>query len=60
MAASSPGHADAEHEPDSSAGDSFGTRLFIPAEARPEVVADLARTAWQVAAALEVWETTRR
>ena len=36
------------------------TRPFIPAEARPAVVDELARTAWQVAAALEVWETARR
>lgn len=36
------------------------TRPFIPPEARPAVVEDLARTAWQVAAALEVWETSRR
>ncbi|HEY3465957.1 MAG TPA: hypothetical protein VGL47_12550 [Amycolatopsis sp.] len=33
---------------------------FIPPEARPAVVADLAKTAWQVAAALEAWETSRR
>ncbi|QKV75232.1 hypothetical protein [Amycolatopsis sp. Hca4] len=33
---------------------------FIPAEARPAVVDELARTAWQVAAALEAWETSGR
>jgi hypothetical protein len=33
---------------------------FIPAEARPAVLADLARTAWQVAAALDAWETSLR
>ncbi|MGV9360389.1 hypothetical protein [Amycolatopsis sp. NPDC003731] len=33
---------------------------FVPAEARPAVVDELARTAWQVAAALEVWETSGR
>jgi hypothetical protein len=33
---------------------------FIPAEARPPVADELARTAWQVAAALEVWETSGR
>ncbi|WIX88791.1 hypothetical protein [Amycolatopsis sp. DG1A-15b] len=33
---------------------------FIPAEARPPVVDELAKAAWQVAAALEVWETSER
>ncbi|WP_158104525.1 hypothetical protein [Amycolatopsis kentuckyensis] len=33
---------------------------FIPADARPAVADELARTAWQVAAALEVWETSGR
>jgi hypothetical protein len=32
-------------------------RPFIPAQARPEVVDDLGRTAWQVAAALLAGET---
>lgn len=53
MPASSPVHADREPH-------SGEARVFIPAEARPAVVADLARTAWQVAFALEVWETTRQ
>jgi hypothetical protein len=60
MPVSSAGHADAGREPDPPAAGSGEARLFIPAEARPAVVADLARAAWQVAAALEVWETTQR
>jgi hypothetical protein len=31
-------------------------RPFIPAEARPAVVEDLGKAAWQVAAALGCWE----
>jgi len=37
--------------------DSDEQRPFIPAAARPAVVGDLARTAWQVAEALLFWET---
>jgi hypothetical protein len=61
MPVNSTDRADAGREPDPPpVADSGEPRLFIPAEARPAVVADLASTAWQVAAALEVWETTRR
>ena len=58
MPARSPVPADAGDGTDPvPAGD---TRPFIPVESRPAVVEDLAKTAWQVAAALEVWETARR
>ncbi|HET6710350.1 hypothetical protein [Amycolatopsis sp.] len=58
MAANSRAPADAGRAPDPPGAGSGG--LFIPAAARPAVVADLAKTAWQVAAALEAWETSRR
>jgi hypothetical protein len=53
-------HADMSPAPLPDEGGCDDERPFIPSEARPAVVEDLAKTAWQVAEALRFLETPQQ